>query len=175
MTKGPDHKLFLLRHAKSSWSDPDLADHDRPLAARGLKAAGALEEHLRQSGIAPDLALSSSAVRAVQTLEIVRPALPSKMPVKVEPDLYGTNAEAILARLRELPSDLHSVLLVNHSPAIEMLAVGLCRETADPAFLRMRLKYPTAGFATLSFNERWSDLSWGSARFESFVAPRDLE
>jgi phosphohistidine phosphatase len=134
-----------------------------------------LEKYLRASGVAPELALSSSAVRAVQTLEAVRPALPPNTVLKVEPDLYGGTAESLLTRLRELPDQLRSVLMVNHSPAIEGLAIGLARESNDTAFQRLRVKYPTGGFAALSFEVRWSELAWGLANLDDFVVPRELE
>jgi hypothetical protein len=65
----PMRRLYLLRHAKSSWEDVGLADHDRPLAPRGRRAAKAIGRHLRDSGIEPELVLCSSARRAQETLE----------------------------------------------------------------------------------------------------------
>ena len=70
------HLIYLLRHAKSSWDEPALLDHERPLAKRGRKAAALLREHFDEAGVAPDLVLCSSAVRAIQTLEGVREGLP---------------------------------------------------------------------------------------------------
>ena len=65
--------------------------------------------------------------------------------------------------------------MVNHSPAIEGLAVGLARDTNGEALQRMRLKYPTGGLAALSFRGCWSELSWGMAVLDQFVIPKDLE
>ena len=70
MNKQATHQLFLLRHAKWSWTDPSLTDHDRPLAPRGIKAAASMQKYLRKSHIEPGGALSSSATRAMQTLEV---------------------------------------------------------------------------------------------------------
>src|SRR5438105_1351672 len=67
--------LYLLRHAKSSWDDPDLDDHDRPLAKRGVRAAGAIARHIWREGIQPALVLCSSARRARQTLDLIAPAI----------------------------------------------------------------------------------------------------
>jgi phosphohistidine phosphatase len=175
MNEQATHQLFLLRHAKSSWTDPSLSDHDRPLAPRGIKAAASMKKYLRKSHIEPRVVLSSSANRAIQTLEGVRAALPPGAEVRIEEELYGTNAETLLERLRRLPEQLRSVLVVNHSPAIEGLAVGLARDTNDEALQRMRLKYPTGGLAALSFRGRWSELSWGMAILDQFVIPKDLE
>ena len=113
-------------------------------------------------------------MRAVQTLEGVRPALPANARVEIDPALYGASAEALLLRLRGVPDRVEGVMLVNHSPAIEGLAVGLAQQTDDAALLRMRSKYPTGGFASLRIWCHWSDLSWGVAVLDDFVVPRDL-
>jgi phosphohistidine phosphatase len=68
------HTVYLLRHAKSSWSDPTLADQDRPLARRGRRDAKRVAEHLVRLGIEPELVLCSASERTRETLELVRPA-----------------------------------------------------------------------------------------------------
>jgi phosphohistidine phosphatase len=107
-------------------------------------------------------------------MEGVREALPSKSVVKIEPELYGASADNLLHRLNKVPDSLRSVLLVNHNPAIEELAVGLCGDSNDPALQGMRTKYPTGGFAALTFDVTWPELSWGLATLEEFVVPRRL-
>jgi phosphohistidine phosphatase len=84
--------LYLLRHAKSSWGDPELPDHDRPLAPRGERAAALIGEHLRSAGIAPALVLCSSAVRARETLDRVAP----EGELRIEPELYGAEEHDLL-------------------------------------------------------------------------------
>jgi phosphohistidine phosphatase len=80
-------RLFLLRHAKSSWDDPGLDDHDRPLAPRGRRASGLIAEHLRRARIGPVLVLCSSARRTRETLERAMPALDPGY-VRIERHLY---------------------------------------------------------------------------------------
>jgi phosphohistidine phosphatase len=167
------HRIHLLRHAKSSWDEPGLVDHDRPLAKRGRKASALLRDHLRSTGFAPDLVLCSSAVRAVQTLERVRDGLPAAIPVEVERDLYHAGSGGLLERLQALPEQVGSVLVVAHNPGIEDLAVGLAGAGEDIR-ARMEAKYPTGGLASLRFEGRWPDLSRGAATLESFIAPREL-
>src|SRR5439155_14129399 len=87
----PVRYLYLLRHAKSSWDDAGLEDHDRPLSPRGRKAAGKMADHLRASGTRPALVLCSSALRARQTLERVAPAFGEVVSIKVERPLYGAD------------------------------------------------------------------------------------
>ena len=168
-------QLFLLRHAKSSWDDPDLADHERPLAPRGDRACGLLADHLRATGLAPDLVLCSSAVRAVQTLEGVRAGLPAEAAVEVDGGVYGAGPSILLRRLRGLDEEVGSAMVVGHNPAIEELALGLAGEGGDrEARARMEAKYPTGGLASFAFDGAWWDLDWGRATLEAFVVPKQL-
>ena len=121
------HRIELLRHAKSSWDDPGLADRERPLARRGVKATARLREHLRRSGIAPDLVLCSPAARAVETWERVRDGLAGDMRVGIEAELYAASADQLLARLGQLPESAGSVLVIGHNPGIGELAEGELR------------------------------------------------
>jgi phosphohistidine phosphatase len=165
--------LYLLRHAKSSWDDAGLADHDRPLAPRGRRAADAIARHMQDETIAPELVLSSTARRARETAERIQPAL-GTAPVEYERALYGARAVDLLERVRAVPDEIASVLVVGHNPAMEQLALGLAR----PAPLRFDLetKFPTGALATLSVDaETWSGLGPGDADLVAFVRPRDLE
>jgi phosphohistidine phosphatase len=168
-------QLLLLRHAKSSWDDPGLADHERPLAPRGERACGLLADHFREIGLAPDLVLCSSAERAVRTLEGVREGLPPNTEVEIDGGIYGAGPSILLRRLRGLDDEIGSAMLVGHNPAIEELALGLAGEGGDAeARGRMESKYPTGGVASLGFDDAWRDLDWGGARLESFVVPKEL-
>jgi phosphohistidine phosphatase len=115
--------LYLLRHAKSSWDDPALADHDRPLAPRGRRNASALAEHVRREAITPALVLCSTAVRARETLAVVLPAIDVEAEIRLEDGLYGASADDVLARLRSVTAE--SVLVVGHNPTLEDLAARL--------------------------------------------------
>jgi phosphohistidine phosphatase len=166
-------RLYLLRHAKSSWKDADLADHDRPLAGRGRRAADAIAHHMREGAIAPELVLCSTARRARETCERIRPAL-GGAPVRYEPGLYGASATSLLERLRSVPDDVGSVLLIGHNPAMEELAVTVARPSARRRDLEG--KFPTGALATLAAPfPSWRSLDRGSAELVAFVRPRDLE
>jgi phosphohistidine phosphatase len=164
-------RLFLLRHAKSSWDDPRLDDRDRPLAPRGRRASELIAGHLRQEGIAPSLVLCSSATRTRETLQRVIPALDAS-DVSIEDELYGASSEGLLQRLREVPGDLESVMLVGHQPAIQELALELAGDGAELA--RLRAKFPTGALATLLFAGDWSELAPGSAELVAYVKPKEL-
>jgi phosphohistidine phosphatase len=168
------HRIHLLRHVKSSWDDPGLPDHDRPLAGRGRRAGKRLRRHIRATGLRPQVVLCSSAVRAVQTWEGIRSGVPPDTRVEVSDDLYGADPGSLLRRINRLPESVGSVLLIGHSPAIEELAIGLSG-TGDAAALdRITAKYPTGGLATLTVLQPWSELSWQGASLEAFVVPREL-
>jgi phosphohistidine phosphatase len=166
-------RLYLLRHAKSSWKDPELADHDRPLAGRGRRASNAIAGHLLEQGIEPELVLCSSARRTRETLERVEPALGTPT-VQIEPELYAAGAGELLERLRRVPDTVGSVMLIGHNPGMEDLALDLARPS--PEAREMAEKFPTAALATLVFEaERWGALDRGAAELAAFVRPRDLE
>jgi phosphohistidine phosphatase len=161
------NRLHLLRHAKSSWDDPGLPDHDRPLAPRGRKAAKLIGEHLRREEIAIELVLCSSARRARETLELVAP--PGE--VRIEPELYGASAAGLIDRLRRLPDGLTSVMMIGHNPAFQDVAIALAR---DPGELATG-KFPTGALVTLTVTGRpWSALAPGAAELVAFVKPREL-
>jgi phosphohistidine phosphatase len=160
--------LYLLRHAKSSWDDPSLADHERPLAPRGQRAADLIGEHLRSAGIAPGVVLCSSAARARETLERVAP----DGEVRIEDELYGASERELLERLHQLPAELDSAMLIGHNPALQELTLMLAAE--GPELRRVHRKFPTAALATLAFDGDWSGLRLDAARLVEFVRPRDL-
>jgi phosphohistidine phosphatase len=166
-------RLFLFRHAKSSWDDPGLADHDRPLAPRGRRAAKSMVKHLRREGVAPEIVLCSSARRAQETLEGIAPALGDNVTVLIEPELYGASASGLLERLRRLPEDTGSAMLVGHNPAMQELALNLAGAGSGRAAIEG--KYPTAALATLSFEGSWTELGVGAAELVDFVTPKALK
>ena len=166
-------RLHLLRHAKSSWKEPDLADHDRPLAGRGRRAADAIGRHLAASQVAPELVLCSTARRARETWERIEPSL-TGAPVRYEPELYGASAATLRERVRGVPDDVGSVLLVGHNPAIELLAADLA--CPSPLLDDLEAKFPTGALATLAVpSASWRGLGGECAELVAFVRPRDLE
>jgi phosphohistidine phosphatase len=166
-------RVYLLRHAKSSWKEPGLPDCDRPLAGRGRRAAKAIARHLREHLIEPDLVLCSPARRARETLERIEPALGTGA-VQVERQLYDTTPDALLQLLRDLPETVASVLLIGHNPSLQQLALGLARPS--PERRALAAKYPTAALATLALPaSSWRALDAGTGELVAFVRPRDLD
>jgi phosphohistidine phosphatase len=167
--------VYLLRHAKSDWSDPTAGDHDRPLARRGRRDAQRLADHFRRDAIAPELVLCSSAVRAQQTLAPIAAAAGIAADrIRVEEGLYGAAAVEILARLRRIDAATRSVLVVGHNPGLQDLAIELAGD--DRALLgAVREKFPTGALAVVSFaGAAWTELSPLTASVTSLTVPRAL-
>jgi phosphohistidine phosphatase len=166
-----ERRLFVLRHAKSSWDDPDLADHDRPLNARGRASLPAIEALLRERAGAIEVVLCSSAVRTVATLEGVARALATDAVVTIDDQLYGAHRDRWLARCRGVPDETLDVLLVGHNPGVEDLVRSLVR-TAEPAALHQLVtKVPTGALAELLLDGPWSELATGTCHLTGLWLP----
>ena len=168
--------ILLLRHAKSTWSQPGLDDHDRPLNARGERSAEAMADHIVRNAPRPDLILCSTATRTRQTLAplVERLTVPAP-PIALERGLYLASEEALLDRLRSLADDVGTVLLIGHNEGIGELAESLAGSGRANDLTALRIKYPTGTLALLRAPAtRWRDLALRSAELLSFVRPRDL-
>jgi phosphohistidine phosphatase len=157
-----------MRHAKSSWDDPGLADHERPLAPRGRKASKKLARHLRDHEIRPELVLCSSSRRTRETLERIRSSLGEPV-VEIEDGLYGAGSDDLLARLRAVPEGVVSALVIGHNPGLQDLALKLA-----PAERRLAETFPTGALASFVFAEPWSRLGEAQAELTMNVVPREL-
>ena len=143
--------LLILRHAKSSWSDGGLSDHDRPLNKRGKRDAPRIGSLLREENLAPDLIITSSARRALTTAEAVSDACGFGDQMIVTRDLYHADPETYLMAARQYGEDHDAILVVGHNPGIEELVVELTGE-----WHRM----PTAALAEVHLDiDRWQDLT----------------
>src|SRR5215472_15533558 len=134
--------LHLLRHAKSSWADPDRPDRERPLAPRGRRAARRLRAYIGDHDIRAELVLCSPAARTRETLELIRAALGDEVEVAVEDELYGAGAAELMDRLRRLPARIGSVMVIGHNPGLQDLVLLLAGE--GPLRERARAQFPTA-------------------------------
>lgn len=161
-------QLHLLRHAKSSWKEDGLTDHERPLAPRGRRAGKKLEKYLRREEIRPALVICSSSQRTRETLALIRPSLGEAV-IEIEDGLYAAGAEVLLARVCELPESVGSVLLIGHNPGLQDLALTLC-----PGSGRLAEKFPTGALAGFALSTPWSRLGEEEAELIAFVVPRDL-
>ena len=169
--------LLLFRHAKSDWS-ADLADHERPLNKRGVKAAPLVARHIASSGQSPDRILCSDAVRTRATLSLVLTELPNPPPaVDIDERLYLAAAETILDVLRERAGKTDKRLMViGHNPGLHALALTLVGNGDKKAIGAMAMKFPTAALAVITFEaDAWADIRPAGGTLESFLVPRDLD
>jgi phosphohistidine phosphatase len=165
--------LFLLRHAKSDWGGPAVSDFDRPLNARGRKAARAMGRELRLRGLAAERILASPAARVVETLALVAEGYGGRMPVDYDQRLYLAPAEALLDFVRASDDAHERLLIVGHNPGLEQLATML----AQPGDLRAGVaeKFPTGALTRIALSaEVWRDVAPGGGGLDLFLRPRDL-
>ncbi|TKD53051.1 SixA phosphatase family protein [Sphingomonas baiyangensis] len=168
--------LTLLRHAKSSWNDPVSRDFDRPLNARGRKAAVTMGRELRREGLAFDHVIASPATRVTETIDGFAQGFGETMAPAWDRRIYLASAATLIDVLHGLPADAASALMVGHNPGLEDLVLLLVPDTAGDALrAEVEIKYPTAAVATLEWEGGWADLREGGARLTRFVRPRDLD
>ncbi len=142
--------LFILRHAKSSWSHSGLADHDRPLNRRGKRDAPKMGELLSELGLVPDLIISSTAKRAHATAKMVAEACGYGSSIRLARDFYHADPEDFIEVLQGIDDEYSSVMIVGHNPGMEELLDDL---TGESAYLT------TANIAHVELPiGRWSEL-----------------
>jgi phosphohistidine phosphatase len=163
-------RLILMRHAKSSWSDPAQPDIDRPLNKRGQRDAPEIGRWLHEKGYRPEKALVSSAVRTKETWSKLAETMGS-CPAEFQERLYHATAATMLHALRAADG-CSCVLMLGHQPGIGEFADRLLAEPpADPEFQ----KYPTSAVSVIEFPcDRWQEVDWRSGKLTDFIAPRSL-
>lgn len=167
-------KVILLRHAKSSWEDPDLDDHDRPLNMRGRQAAPIIGAWLARRKHIPDKVLCSSSRRTRQTVRRMKDTLPLPEP-EVDPELYHASPEDMRERLSQLPADCDTVMIVGHQPGLGSFTRQLANGKEARRCKRAYEHFPTAAAAVLELDvDDWSALDYAKARFVDFAKPREL-
>ena len=173
----PGRRLVLLRHAKSAWPE-EVADHERPLAARGRRDAPAVGRWLGESGWVPDAVLCSTALRARETWALAGPALAAARPasqpaaapaVRFEPRIYEATVLGLLMLVREFEPRWRTVLMVGHNPGLAELTIGLAGPEPEPPDA-----FPTAFAAVLGLRGEWADTSPGEGRLLGFTVPARL-
>jgi phosphohistidine phosphatase len=166
-------RLWLVRHAKSSWDRPGLEDRERPLARRGARAAAHLRGYLEAEEIRPDLVLCSSALRTRETLATILPALGTELTIRIERRLYGADPEELLEFVRGI-RDAGGLLLIGHNPGMQELAIALA--SRGDRLEVLTTKFPTGALAEIRLPDgAWSDIAEGSGELTRFVTPRELE
>jgi phosphohistidine phosphatase len=158
--------LLVLRHAKSSWDHAELADHDRPLNKRGMRAAPRMGRLLVEQGLVPDLILSSTAVRARTTAELVADECEPPPSIDYLPSLYGAGPHDYLEAASETGCDGERIMVVGHNPGVELLVTIVAG---------VRERMPTAALAHIQLDiDRWEDAVDAQGRLVSLWRPKEL-
>lgn len=144
--------LCLIRHAKSSWDYPDLDDFDRPLNKRGRKDAPKMGKILKEKTGAPDLILSSPALRALKTAVIIGKETGYADDIRVNPAIYHSGASGLWKIIRSVPAGIEKLYLFGHNPEFTELANQLTSQVID--------NLPTCGI----FCVQWNVDSWAGVR-----------
>jgi len=158
--------LFLLRHAKSSWKDKALPDFERPLNSRGRKASETISVLLKQETISPDLILSSCALRARETIEIIVRSTRLRSELRFDERIYEASATRLIEVVTQIEKNVRSALIVGHNPGMEELLSALTAQTET---------MPTTALAKITFKTaNWNNLVKGGT-LEWVIRPKEWE
>ncbi len=163
-------RLIVVRHAKSSWDNLNLSDHDRPLSKRGRKSADAIGQWLAENGYIPNVVLCSTSKRTCETWQRMEYFMPKACTVLLEADLYHGSAYTINEVLKSAGDS--PALVLGHNPGIGSFAEVIMHQVPKHhAFWQ----YPTAATLVCDFPVNdWADIQMGSAELVDFVIPREL-
>ena len=170
--------VYLLRHAKSDWSEAALKDHDRPLNERGRDAAPKMAAYMKSKRYRPEIVLCSTARRAVETYDLVKGVL-GEAQVKFEESLYLAEERHLWERLRWIDDGVASVMFIGHNPGMEQFANALTaspkRESEEKLHKRMRDKFSTCALAAIKLPiEAWREAKSSTGKLQDFMRPKDL-
>jgi phosphohistidine phosphatase len=156
-------ELFILRHAKSSWDNADIADFDRPLNQRGLKAAPYIGQSLRNHFVQPEVILSSPAKRAKHTSILVKQVGELETDITFDDRIYEASPSTLLRVVTEIADQAEKALLVGHNPGLEGLLGVLTGETQ---------RMPTATMAKILLDvDSWSEITPGCGYMQALIRP----
>ncbi len=160
--------IYIIRHGKSAWDDPNLKDHDRTLLQKGITRTEKVGNYLADQNIRPDIMVSSSAVRALETSKILAAKLnyPEEK-IRIESDIYHQGTEYLMELLYGLPNDVNSVILVGHNPTFTHFANKFLGHPIDGL--------PTTGTVSITFKtEKWEEINVATKNTNFVIAPKML-
>ncbi len=156
--------LLVLRHAKSSWDDPNLSDFDRPLNNRGKKAAPFIGELMAKNDLNPELILSSPAKRAKQTAKLAKESGNLTAPIKFNGKIYEASPNTLVDIISEIPNKFKSAMIVGHNSGVEILLTILTGE---------QHQFTTANLAIIKLDiNNWAKISKGCGKMKNLLRPR---
>ena len=169
-------RLAILRHAKSSWDEPQVADFDRPLNERGQKAARRIGRELTKRGATFDMVLASPATRVRETLEAVQKEFEPDAAICFERDIYLADEGTLLEMVRGIPETVQAPLLIGHNPGLQELVLALTRDDSNGLRKRVEAKLATAALVRIELPaEKWSEVEPGSGIIVELIVPKELD
>ncbi len=157
-------RLYIIRHAKSDWSNPTLHDYDRPLNKRGKKNAPFMGKILREKGIVPDLIISSPAYRARETAKKIAKKVAYKEEIMYDEHLYDASLKTILEIVNYIEDEYDTVFLIGHNPSLNMLGFYL---------VDFNKNIPTSGVLEIELNcSTWKEVNKKCSKLVSFDYPK---
>ena len=165
-------RLVLVRHAKSSWDDESLDDHDRPLAPRGERAVDSMRAHVATLALPTLFVVCSTAARAEATLNGLRPVLPDDAAIEHDRGVYDDDAGSLLDRIRRSGDHHASLMVVGHNPTLQDLACELVAVGDQRDCEQLARKLPTGAIVSMGFDGDWAELATGGATLERLFMPR---
>jgi len=167
-------RVSLYRHAKSSWDDPTLEDFDRRLSKRGQKSAPAMGAFMRNENLKPELVLCSPACRTRDTFDLTFESDDTPN-LRFDERLYHASGTTMLDLLRNLPRDIHHVMILGHNPGLHALALDLFSHGESDAVEALCRKFPTCGLAVIDIElSDWRALGVGEGYLRVFMTPKLL-
>lgn len=157
-------KLYIIRHAKSSWKDEALDDFDRPLNKRGKRDAPFMVKMLKERGVAPDIIISSSAKRAKATAKIIAKGIGYDKDIVFDKEIYESSLDTLHKIVAKVDDGLNTLFLIGHNPSLNMLA---------QEYVCFDENIPTCGVVEIEFEcGRWAEISAKNAKLISFEYPK---
>ncbi len=169
-------QLMLLRHCKSSWSEPGLADRDRTLAPRGKRDAVTLADTMVAQGLVPDHILCSPTRRTRDTLALLQGHLHADCQVDFLEELYSGPAPDYRRLIADKGGDAERLMVIGHNPRIHITALELISSGRRADQEHLAAKYPTGALVVIDFNApSWHAITEDSGELAAFIRPRDAE
>ncbi len=160
-------KLYIIRHAKSSWSDETLNDFERPLNKRGKSNAPMMGERLKEKGVMPDIIISSPAKRAKSTAEMIAKEIGYEKKVLFDENIYESSVDELRKIIKEIDNKKGIVFLIGHNPSLNALA---------EYYVNFSQNIPTCGIVEIAFEcDKWANIEHKNAKLLSFDYPKKSE
>lgn len=166
--------LYLMRHAKSDWSSPGTSDHDRPINERGQRNAERIGQWMQDNQYIPESIVSSSAIRARQTIERVSEQWRATDPINIiyDKELYLANPNTLVQCIHKYKQGLQSLMLVAHNPGLDQLVNYLASKAAKKGV--QEIDMTTANLAIFEYPDNNCDVKIDKAKLLEFIKPKEL-